>query len=314
MLDKFNRNIDYLRISVTDRCNYRCSYCMPDGIDKKKHSQILSYEDIYKIVKVFVDKNIKKIRLTGGEPLVRKNIEELVKMLASFDEIEDLSMTTNAYFLEEKASILRDNGLKRLNISLDSLIFEKYNRISKNGDLKKVLAGIYKAIDLGFFIKINCVLIRGINDDEVEDFIEFSEKNKLGLRFIELMPIGATQKFAKDNFISSDDIITRFDLKRVDNPDKNSPTSLYKMKNRDFTIGFIDPLSHRFCSTCNRLRLTSDGFLRPCLHSDIKIDLKKGLDDEKELANLIDLGLFKKPKRHHLEEITIKESMNMIGG
>ncbi|MDY3005687.1 GTP 3',8-cyclase MoaA [Anaerococcus porci] len=314
MLDKFNRRIDYLRISVTDRCNLRCAYCMPDGINKKDHSDILSFEDIRNIVEVFVEKGIRKVRLTGGEPLVRKNIETLVKYLSSFEEIKDLSMTSNGFFLEEKVQVLKDNGLDRFNISLDSLDFEKYKKISKNGDLKKVLRGIYKAKSLGMGVKINCVLIKGINEDEVLDFIEFSKKNDLGLRFIELMPIGKTQDFARDNFLSSDDIVKKYGLKRIENPDKNSPTSLYKMKDSDFKIGFIDPLSHRFCSTCNRLRITSDGFIRPCLHSDVKIDLKEGLDDREKLSELIDISLYKKPLRHHLEEGSISESMNRIGG
>lgn len=287
---------------------------MPNGVDKKEHSDILSYEDIRKIVKVFVKKGIKKVRLTGGEPLVRKNIEILVEYLSSFEEIKDLSMTTNAFFLEDMAQVLKDKGLDRFNISLDSLDFEKYKKISQNGDLQKVLNGIYKAKELGMGVKINCVIIKGFNDNEVEDFIEFSKENDLGLRFIELMPIGETKDFARDNFISSDDIIKKYNLKRVENPDKNSPTSLYKMKDDDFKIGFIDPLSHRFCSSCNRLRLTSDGFIRPCLHSDIKIDLKEGLDDEKKLSSLIDISLYKKPLRHHLEDKSISESMNRIGG
>lgn len=312
MFDQFDRKIDYLRISVTDRCNFRCAYCMPDGIVKKDHKDILTYEEIRDIVSVFVKKGIKKVRITGGEPLVRKDIEKLVGFISEFPQIMDISMTTNAYYLYEKAHTLRKNGLERVNISLDSLDKDKFKQITKNGDLKKVLKGIKKAQDEGLGIKINCVLTRGFNDDEFFDFIDFSKKNQLGLRFIELMPIGETSGFSKKNFISSDDFIKKYDLKKIENPDKNSPTSLYKYK--DFNLGFINPLSHSFCSSCNRLRLTSDGIIRPCLHSDLKFDLKKGLGDFKRLEKIIDKALLNKPLRHHMEKNVIKESMNRIGG
>lgn len=312
MYDQFDRKIDYLRISVTDRCNFRCAYCMPRGILKKDHKDILTYEEIRDIVSVFVKKGIKKVRITGGEPLVRKNIEKLISYISEFPQIKDIAMTTNAYYLYEKAHILRKNGLKRVNISLDSLKEDKFRKITKNGDLKKVLRGIRKAQDEGLGIKINCVLIKGFNDDEFFDFVDFSKKNNLGLRFIELMPIGETSEFSKKNFISSDDFIKKYDLKRIENPDKNSPTSLYKFDGT--IIGFINPLSHSFCSSCNRLRLTSDGIIRPCLHSDLEFDLKKGLGDFKRLEKIIDRALLNKPQRHYMEKNVIKESMNRIGG
>lgn len=315
MLDKFERKIDYLRISLTDRCNYRCKYCMPDGlICKKNHKDMLSLEEINEISKIFVKKDIKKIRLTGGEPLVRKNVETLVKMLAEIDGLEDLAMTTNGYFLKEKAKILWENGLKRLNISIDSLDDEKYKMISQGGDLKKVLDAIKYAQNFSYLIKINCVLIRGFNDGEIYNFIKFSKENNLKLRFIELMPIGGTADFSKDKYISSDEIIKKLNLIPIKNPDENSPTSLYKVPKIDYTIGLIEPLSHKFCKTCNRLRLTADGKIRPCLHSDLEIDLKKAIRENKDIEKLIDEALMKKPQRHHLEKEIIKESMFRIGG
>lgn len=315
MLDKYERKIDYLRISLTDRCNYRCKYCMPDGLScKKNHEDMLTLEEINEISKIFVKKGIKKIRLTGGEPLVRKNVESLVKILAEIDGLEDLAMTTNGYFLKEKAKILWENGLKRLNISLDSLDEKKYKMMSQGGDLKKVFDAISYAKNFAYKIKINCVLIKGFNDGEIYDFIKFAKENDIELRFIELMPIGGTADFSKDKFISSDEIIKKLNLIPIKNPDKNSPTSLYKVPDFDYTLGIIEPLSHKFCSTCNRLRLTADGKIRPCLHSDLEIDLKKAIRANENIEKLIDEALMKKPQRHHLEKEVIKESMYRIGG
>lgn len=315
MLDRYERKIDYLRISLTDRCNYRCKYCMPEGLScKKNHEDMLTLEEINEISKIFVKKGIKKIRLTGGEPLVRKNVETLIKMLAEIDGLEDLAMTTNGYFLKEKAEILWKNGLKRLNISLDSLDFQKYKMMSQGGDLEKVLEAIKYAKNFGYAIKINTVLIKGFNDGEIYDLIKFSKENDLQLRFIELMPIGETADFSKEKFISSDEIIKKLNLMPIENSDKNSPTSLYKVPDFDFTLGLIEPLSHKFCKACNRLRLTSDGKIRPCLHSDLQIDLKKAIRENKDIEKLIDEALMKKPQRHHLENEIIKESMYRIGG
>lgn len=287
---------------------------MPDGVYKKKHSDMLSYEEIKEIVSVFVKKGITKIRLTGGEPLIRKNIEELVKYIREYDEIKDIAITTNAHNLYEKAEILSKNGLNRVNISLDSLDADKYRKISKNGNLNDVFKSIEKSQEIGLGVKINCVLMRGINDTEVPDFMDFAQKYDLDLRFIELMPIGKVAKFSKDKFISSDEIIKKYNLLKIENSDKNSPTSLYKLKSSDFRVGFISALSHSFCSSCNRLRLTSDGFIRPCLHSDLAIDLKKGLGNEKKLDEFIDKALLIKPMKHHMENMIIKESMYRIGG
>ena len=315
MKDSFDREIDYLRISVTDLCNLRCTYCMPkDGVHKISHDQIISVERIEEIVKEAVKLGIKKVRLTGGEPLVRKGITEICWRISRISGIEELCLTTNGILLKSLAKDLKNSGVDRLNISLDTLNKDKYLRITRGGNIDDVFSGIEEAKCVGFKnIKINVVLIGGFNDDEINDFAKFAEDNDLSVRFIELMPIGEGTSMKKESFISNDIILNTVpNLVKVSD---DGVSSLYKFKSGKGSIGLISPLSHSFCKSCSRIRLTSDGKIKPCLHSDIEIDLN-GLSGE-ELSIAIKKAILLKPKEHHLNETmksSSKRGMFEIGG
>lgn len=315
MLDKFNRRISYLRISVTDLCNYRCKYCMPaGGVLKKDRKDLLTYEELYYISHFFVENGVDKIRLTGGEPLLRKGIENFVESLGNLSAIKDLAMTTNASLLKNKAQRLKDAGLDRVNISLDTLNPKTFKLLT-GGDLKDVYGGIDAATEAGLGIKINTVLLKGINEDEIKDFINLTKDRNLDVRFIEVMPIGPTAEFAKDKFLSCEEIIKESDLIKIANDDVSSPARLYKLEGAKGRVGFIEPISHNFCESCNRMRLTSDGKLKACLHSDRLIDIRTPLRKGEDLRPLIEEALRIKPLHHRLKEgESIKESMNRIGG
>lgn len=316
MKDRFGREIDYLRISVTDLCNLRCQYCMPsNGVEKFSHDQIISVERIQEIVQAAASIGIKKVRLTGGEPLVRKGIIEIIRSIRSIPEIQEICLTTNGVTLKECAKELKDAGVNRLNISLDTLDEEKYHRITRNGHLQDVLNGIKEARRVGFQnIKINCVLIRGFNDDEIEKFVDFAGENDLNFRFIELMPIGQGATLGPTSFVPNSIV-----LEKVPNlipcPNADGVSSLYQIPHSKGYIGLISPLSNKFCAQCSRLRLTSDGKIKPCLHSKQEIDLN-GLHG-KELIEALKQSILAKPERHYLNEEGISKSlrsMNKIGG
>lgn len=319
MIDSFGREINYLRISLTDRCNLRCSYCMPEkGIEEKlDHDEILSLEETYRIAKVFVELGVNKIRLTGGEPLVRKGIVELVALLSKLDGLKDLAMTSNGLLLKEMAQPLKEAGLNRINISLDSLDPEKYREITRGGDLEKVLAGIEEAKRVGLSpIKINTVLIGGFNDDEIMDLIDLTKDEEIDVRFIELMPIGEAANWAQQNFISNNEILKRAkNLVAVKKEDPSSPANYYKIPGYKGKVGIINPISCKFCEDCNRVRLTSRGKLKLCLHSNMEIDLKDYLHSDQALKDKILESIQKKEEAHHLEEGQyIIRNMNQIGG
>ena len=315
MKDSFGREVDYLRISVTDLCNLRCLYCMPkDGVKKFSHSQIISPERIKEIVEASVKLGIKKIRLTGGEPLVRKGLVDIIKLIREVKGVEEICLTTNGTGLKEQAKQLFDAGLDRLNISLDTLDSKKYSYLTRGGDISKVLEGIEEAQKAGFKnTKINCVLIGGFNDDEIEDFALFIKKHNLILRFIELMPIGESEHLKKESFISNELILNKLPDLQFDHSDGVS--TYYKFKDNDARIGLISPLSNKFCETCSRIRLTSDGKIKPCLHSKMEFDLTD-LHGEK-LEDAIKKSILAKPKEHYLNEDGHSSSlrgMNKIGG
>ena len=325
MNDTFERKINYLRISVTDRCNLRCVYCMPEeGVDLIGHEEILSLEEIVRIIKSAVITGIRKIRFTGGEPLVRKGIIPLIEMVNEIPEIDDIALTTNGILLPEMAIDLKRAGLKRVNISLDTLSPGKFARITRGGSLSDAWLGVEAASEAGLDpVKINTVIIRGFNDDEVYDFAEMTTRSPLNIRFIELMPIGASDLWAHDSFISTAELIKlithRYDLvpERVTG---NGPAKSYRIPGALGTIGFISPISNHFCDTCNRLRLTAEGQLRPCLQSPKEIDLKsplrKGASAE-ELADIIRFAVQSKPERHNMEQAGWegnKRWMTQIGG
>ncbi len=284
LIDNFGREISYLRVSITDRCNYRCIYCKPEEqFEFIPHEEILRYEEIVEIIEEAVNLGVTKVRITGGEPLARKGVVDFIKKLREIKKLEDISLTTNGFFLSEYAEKLKDAGLNRVNISLDSLQEEKYKRITRGGSLEKALKGIDSALKAGLLpIKINTVLIRGINDDEVEDFVRLTLERPLNIRFIEFMPTGeeVINEF-ENKFISVQEIKEKLIKKYLLNPIKicnsNGPANYFRIKGAKGTVGFITALSQHFCETCNRIRLTSEGKLRPCLFSNKGIDIKKAI-------------------------------------
>ncbi|OQY41132.1 GTP 3',8-cyclase MoaA [Candidatus Atribacteria bacterium 4572_76] len=284
LIDNFGREISYLRVSITDRCNYRCIYCQSEKeFEFIPHQEILRFEEIVEIVQEAVNLGITKVRITGGEPLVREGIVNFIKQLRKIDRLEDISLTTNAFFLSEYAEKLKEAGLNRVNISLDSLQEEKYKKITRGGSLGKALKGISSALKAGLLpIKINTVLIRGINDDEVEDFVRLTLDRPLNIRFIEFMPSGeeVINEF-ESKFISVQEIKEKLIKKYLLDPVKistaNGPAKYYQIKGGQGTIGFITALSQHFCKTCNRIRLTSEGKLRPCLFSNTEVNIKQAI-------------------------------------
>lgn len=313
MKDRFGRNITYLRISVTDLCNLRCKYCMPEsGVESLCHSDILSIEEIVEIVKVASKNGIKKIRLTGGEPLVRRGFINLCKQISEINEIEDIAITTNGVYLKEMADELFENKVRRINFSLDTLIKEKYNDITRRNGFDKTMESLFYAIKKGFKVKINVVLIGGFNDDEIQDFVNLANDYNLEVRFIELMQIGETANWSKDKFVSNKIVLEKVPELEFDGV--SGVAKIYKIKGQKGRIGLISPISCSFCEDCNRIRLTSDGKLKPCLHSRDEINLK-GLSGE-ELEEVFKRGIFEKPEKHHLEDGKSESArdMNKIGG
>lgn len=313
MKDRFGRDITYLRISVTDLCNLRCKYCMPEsGVESLCHSDILTLEEIVEIVKVAAKNGIKKIRLTGGEPLVRRGFVHLCKEISKIEQIEDIAITTNGVHLKNMADDLFENKVKRINFSLDTLVKEKYNDITRRNDFDKTMESLFYAIKKGFKVKLNVVLIGGFNDDEIENFVKLANDYDLEVRFIELMQIGETANWSKDKFVSNKIVLEK--VPKLEFDGVSGVAKIYKIKGQKGKIGLISPISCSFCSDCNRIRLTSDGKLKPCLHSKDEINLK-GLSGE-ELEEVFKRGIFDKPEKHHLEEGKSESArdMNKIGG
>ncbi len=309
MIDSFGRNIDYLRISLCDRCNMRCLYCMKEeGITKFRHEDILPFEKIEMIVKALAKLGIKKVRLTGGEPLLRSDVEKLCVMLKKIEGIKELCLTTNGYLLKDKAKTLKEAGVDRINISLDSLDKDKYFKITRGADLETVLDAIKEAKKY-FKIKINTVLLKGFNDGEIDDFIAFAKDNQVDVRFIELMPIGVAKDF-KDLLLDPEEVLDQNSLLEKTELIEGV-AKIYKIKDSSAKIGAISALSHSFCEKCDRLRLTSDGYLKTCLFAKKEFDLK-GLR-ENELESALKKIISLKPASKNSEELT-KRDMNEIGG
>lgn len=318
MHDKKGRTIDYLRVSLTDRCNLRCIYCMPeDGVDKKCHQDILRFEQVEKIITASAALGIKKVRFTGGEPLILKGLDKLIAHTASMPSINDISLTTNGILLADMAEDLNKAGLKRVNISLDTLKADKFNSITRLGDINKVFAAIDKCLSLDMVpIKINTVLMKGINDDEIGDLINLTKDMPIQVRFIELMPIGEGLKYFDKCSMKVEEILDRFP-ELVQIKDESKVASVYKMPKAKGSIGLISPISCKFCADCNRIRLTSMGTIKPCLHSSEEINLIPYLDDETKLIEVIKNAVYNKPEEHHLETERKSETSKMmyqIGG
>ncbi len=325
MMDSYHRRIDYLRISITDRCNLRCIYCMPEeGITPLRHEDVLRFEEIARLVRIGAGLGIRHLRLTGGEPLVRKGVIELVGMLRQIPGIETLTLTTNGIALAPLAHELAQAGLDRVNISLDTLRPERYTAITRRGRLEDALAGIEAALAAGLApVKINNVVARGLNDDEAVDFARMTLERPWHVRFIEFMPLGEHAEQARRDYVSSDEtrarIVAALGELAPAEIETHGPARTWQLPGAQGTIGFISALSEHFCGFCNRLRLTSDGRLVPCLFSDREYDLRGPLRagaDDAALRALWGNVIAAKPDGHHLEGAltTTEHRMSQIGG
>lgn len=319
MKDNFGREINYMRISITDRCNLRCTYCMPEeGIENIGHEQILSFEEIERVVKAAATLGIKKFRITGGEPLARKGVVQLVEKLTKIEGVEEVTMTTNGTLLDKFASDLKKAGLSRVNISIDSLNPTKYRKITRGGDIEEAYAGINAATKAGLTpVKLNVVAMKGFNDDEILDFVQLTYQYPFEIRFIELMPIGNAEVGEEFDLITVEDIKEKLPaLRPVQGPHGVADT--YKYPGATGTIGLISPMSRHFCGECNKIRLTADGKLKPCLHSNREIDLSEVLKhgSDEDVQEAIKNAILNKDERHHLNEgaTPIERDMNKIGG
>ena len=317
MLDSYQRKINYARFSITDLCNLRCLYCMPEeGVTKQNCGDILRIEDIITIARVLVEMGVDKIRLTGGEPLVRKGLLTLVEELGSWQELKDLSLTTNGLLLPRLSEDLKRAGLKRVNISLDTLDPEKYAYITRVGALDKVLDGIDTALSVFDKVKLNTVLIKDFNDDEIESFVDLTWRLPVDVRFIELMPFQGQSEFAFGTYLSGDEVLRRCpNLKPVVADDPSAPANLYAYEGALGRVGIIRPMSCKFCENCNRIRISADGELLTCLHACEEVNLRPYLQDKEALRQVITEAITKKPKEHHLMEGQLQErDMGKIGG
>ena len=319
MVDSFGRRIEYLRISVTDKCNLRCVYCMPvEGLPWLKRDEILDYEEIARVVRVMAKMGLRRLRITGGEPLVRRDLSSLIRMLSAIDGIENIALSTNAVLLEDQAEDLKAAGVDRVNISLDSLRADRADTIARRpGTLDKVLRGLAAAEAVGFEpIKINVVLMRDSNDDEIADFAAITRERPWHIRFIEIMPTGSNTGLSSDNYISCDEALERVaelgDIKPVQGPLGNGPATYYRFDGAPGTIGVITPMSHNFCDRCNRMRLTADGQLRPCLFGSIQTDLRSALRRGEDVRPLVEETLRIKPERHWLVQGSTEGSGGLI--
>lgn len=315
MRDTSGRRIDYLRLSVTDLCSYRCQYCMGcEGVPKRGHHEILSIEELAQIGQAAIRCGVKKIRLTGGEPLVRRGILELCRQLRKIDGLEELTMTTNGAALPQMAAQLKAAGVDRLNVSLDTLRPERFREITRCGELEDVLRGLQAADKAGFTdTKLNVVLLGGMNDDEIADFAALTRDLPYCVRFIELMPMGVCADWPKERFLSADAVLQA--VPELEFSGQSGVSEVYRLPNGKGSVGLIRPMSHTFCGSCNRIRVTADGKLKPCLHSRQEYNLRglSGADLEAAIRRAVE----KKPSAHHLLEqhrSDTERQMHEIGG
>ncbi|HMD02998.1 MAG TPA: GTP 3',8-cyclase MoaA [Candidatus Baltobacteraceae bacterium] len=326
LADAFKRPITYLRISVTDRCNLRCVYCMPEaGLPWIPKAEILSFEEIVEIVAAGAAVGLRSVRLTGGEPLIRRDLATLVRALADTPGIDDVALSTNGLLLAEQAEELVAAGLRRVNVSLDTLREDRFEALARRPGLGRVLAGIDAALAAGLTpVKLNCVVIRGANDDELADFAELTRTRELYVRFIEVMPVGENLALQRDAYLSADEILERLgsveQLEPSAGPGGNGPARYFSFAGARGAVGVISPLSHDYCERCNRVRLSADGRLRLCLFGDYEIDLRgplRGGASRADLTALLRGGMLIKPERHHLrlgEQASRMRAFSEIGG
>lgn len=315
MRDAMGRDLHYLRISLTERCNLKCIYCREENaLCEAKHE--LTLHDLEKLMQVFTALGITRVRLTGGEPLVRKDLEQIVQMVSSFSQVYDLSMTTNAQGLAERAAELHRFGLKRINISLDSLNAERYCNMTRGGDLNQVWRGIETAMAHGMQVKVNVVLVCGQNDSEIDDFIQLAKEYPIDVRFIELMPFSVLGTQQEQRVLNRDILACHPELYPVHPRYVSQPSEDYQAKGFAGRVGFISPISHKFCRDCSRVRLTSDGKLRMCLGYDEETDLLPWLhSDLEQLTFVVRNAMYHKPEAHNFEsDHCALRAMNRIGG
>ena len=307
MRDGFGRRIEYLRISVTDKCNLRCVYCMPpEGLPWLKRDQLLTYEEIARLVRIMAAMGLRRLRITGGEPLVRRDLADLVAMLAAVPGIEDIALSTNAVLLAEHADALQGAGVSRVNVSLDSLRPDRIDALARRaGSHGAILEGLAAAERVGFHpIKVNTVVMRGRNDDELEDFARLTLERPWHIRFIEVMPVGENLGVSANDYVPALEMLERLRsigaLEPVPGPAGNGPATYFRFPGAPGTVGVITPMSHNYCERCNRMRLTADGKLRPCLFGELETNLRDPLRAGAAIEPLIRHTLAVKPERHHL--------------
>ena len=304
LIDRFNRKIDYIRVSVTSRCNFRCIYCMPNTpFEWDPKENILSYEEMFEFLKLAIDEGIKKIRITGGEPLIRKDIDKFINMLYSYNPSLDLALTTNGYYLKDYAKKLKDAGLKRVNISLDSLDPTKAAKIAQKDVLKNVIEGIEAAIEAGLKVKLNSVIMKGINDDEILDLLKWAKKRNIIIRFIEFMENEKAYPGIKR--VSSKEILEK--IKKEFNftplPKENEASKYFKMDD-GYIFGIIEPHNEDFCKSCNRIRITAEGYLIPCLFFTESYNIKEAIKkrDFKKASEILKDVVKNKPEKNDWQE------------
>jgi cyclic pyranopterin phosphate synthase len=324
LADRYQRVISYLRISVTERCNFRCVYCMPaQGVELLPRDELLTFEEIVRVARVASTLGLSKIRLTGGEPTVRKDLPQLVQMLRAISGIQEIAMTTNAARLGVLAQPLKDAGLNRLNISLDTLRHDRMQEISRRDFYTQVLEGIEAARET-FPIKFNCVAMRGVNDDELCDLFDFAHQRNAQMRFIEYMPMGQARFDTHNKFISAAEmreiLSARFELEPECSRDASDPSRNWVCRETGARVGFITSISEHFCDTCNRMRLTAEGGLRPCLHQDAEVNVKRVLRSgggDSEIAQAFQDAANLKWAGHHINDfipLYSAKEMVTIGG
>jgi cyclic pyranopterin phosphate synthase len=327
LTDRYHRPIDYLRVSITDRCDLRCIYCTPlGGSPKLDHDDILSYEEFLHIIQVAVDMGITKVRITGGEPLVRKGVADFCRRLAALPGLQSLSLTTNGVMLEEFAQDIYSAGIHRINISLDTLQPQKFLRITRRDEFHRVWRGIQAAETVGFNpIKINVVVMRGINEDEVLDLAKLTLKRTYHIRFIEFMDLNNDSNWLHERYVSADEILANLNglapLEQITSRHTNGPARHFRWPDAKGVVGIISPISHHFCPSCNRIRLTADGKLRNCLFSDQEVDIKSPLRQgatDADLAHILKGSIDNKPEKHCLQSDIFRKCQNRpmvaIGG
>jgi GTP 3',8-cyclase len=326
LIDQFGRVVDYIRLSITDRCDFRCEYCMAEDMTFLPRDEVLSLEECARLVQIFVGLGVTKVRITGGEPLVRKNAMWLFDEVGKLDGLKELVLTTNGSQLDKNAAALKQAGVKRINISIDSLKPERFKKITRTGDLNKVLAGLQASIDAGFEgIKINTVLMKNSNDDEAADLVQFAIENKIDISFIEEMPLGEVNHARESTFVSNLDTLKllqgRYSL-LPSTETTGGPARYWRVANSATKIGFISPHSHNFCESCNRVRITCKGELYLCLGQEDKVDLMPLLrgnpnDDAPVIAAIIG-SMSVKPKGHDFDlrraEPAVVRFMSHTGG